>query len=110
MQIFFASSDIERMCKDKAVAIKSLGLECSKKMQRYLSMLQAAQRVSDLPRIGKLHDLTGDRIGQKAFWLDKKMRLVFASGNVPTPLKEDGGIDWTSVTIVSIEFIGNYHD
>ena len=26
------------------------------------------------------------------------------------PIKDDGGINWTQVTIVSIEFIGDYHD
>ena len=110
MQILFASSDIEEICKNETKAVRKLGSICCKKLKIYLSVLQAAQRVSDLPKIGRLHDLTGDRDGQKAFWLDKKMRLVFAPGNEPVPFKEDGGINWTAVTIVRIEYIGNYHD
>lgn len=110
MQILFANSDIAEICGDTAVAKRKIGQACTKKLQRYLSMLQAAERVSAMPRLGGLHDLVGDRAGQKAFKLDEKTRLVFASGHKPEPRKADGGIDWTSVTIVSIEFIGNYHD
>ena len=61
-------------------------------------------------RLNGLHDLKGDRIGQKAFSLDKSVRLVFAPGTNETPRKDDGGVDWRRVTIVSIEYIGNYHD
>lgn len=110
MQILFANSDIAEICEDSAMAKRKIGQACTKKLQRYLSMLQAAEKVSDMPPLGGLHDLVGDRAGQKAFWLDEKMRLVFASGHKPEPRKADGGIDWTAVTIVSIEFIGNYHD
>jgi len=35
---------------------------------------------------------------------------VFAPANDPSPTTTDGGIDWTLVTIVSIEYIGDYHD
>lgn len=110
MQIKFATSEIERLCSDETTAIKNLGSTCAKKLQRYISMLCAAETVADLPKIGHLHDLKGDRSSQKAFSLDRKMRLVFAPGNDPKPLKEDGSVDWVSVTIVRIEYIGNYHD
>ena len=65
--------------QNSAVAKRKIGQACTKKLQRYLSTLQAAEKVSDVPPIGGLHDLVGDRAGQKAFWLDEKMRLVFAS-------------------------------
>jgi proteic killer suppression protein len=37
-------------------------------------------------------------------------RLVFAPANDPVPRRTDASIDWFSVTIILIEWIGNYHD
>ena len=37
-------------------------------------------------------------------------RLVFQPDHEPTPIKRDGGIDWSQVTAVTIVFIGDYHD
>ena len=58
---------------------------------------------------GHWHELTGDRWGQLACSLDGANRLVFEPGNDPTPLKSDGGLDWTRVTAVEIIEIIDYH-
>ncbi len=110
MELSFASSDLEKVCSDPDEARKKYGQACSKKLQSCIKVLESAANVSELPRLYGLHDLKGDRIGQKAFSLDKSVRLVFAPGMDGTPRKSDGGIDWQCVTIVSIEYIGNYHD
>ena len=36
-------------------------------------------------------------------------RLVFRADHDPVPTREDGGIDWNSVTAVQIVEIGDYH-
>jgi proteic killer suppression protein len=35
---------------------------------------------------------------------------VFSPANCPSPTYADGSTDWTQVTIVCIEYIGDYHD
>jgi proteic killer suppression protein len=35
---------------------------------------------------------------------------VFAPANDPVPRRDDASIDWSAVTIVRIEYIGDYHD
>ena len=37
-------------------------------------------------------------------------RLTFVPAHNPCPATPDGGIDWAQVTIVTIEYIGDYHD
>jgi proteic killer suppression protein len=53
--------------------------------------------------------LTGDRAGQFALDLAAGWRLVFAPADEPIPRRADASIDWPTVTIVCIEFIGDYH-
>lgn len=69
----------------------------------------AASNVSEL-EAGEPHRLKGDRAGQIALKLHGGNRLVFESANDPVPKTQDGAIDWASVTIVRIVFIGDYHD
>jgi hypothetical protein len=47
-----------------------------------------------------------NRLSLSANW----ERLVFSPANCPSPTYADGSTDWTQVTIVCIEYIGDYHD
>lgn len=81
----------------------------AKKLAARLSEIEAALCVTDLV-IGNPHPLKGDRHGQFALSLAGGWRLVFAPANDPIPLREDESILWSQVTIVCIEFIGDYHE
>lgn len=109
MKINFKDKSVRELCEKQAVAVKKLGPLCAKKLRSRLDDLDAAAQVSDLIA-GNPHPLKGDRLGQFALDLAGGFRLVFKSTNDPIPRREDGGIDWTQVTIVCIEFIGDYHD
>lgn len=109
MQIEISDKKIRELCEKKAVAVKKLGPECARKLRSRLSDLEAASTVTDLTA-GRPHRLTGDRIGQYALDLAGGWRLVFLPGNDPCPRHNDGAINWSQVTIVKIEYIGDYHD
>lgn len=96
------------MCLEKAAAEKKLGDVCARKLRARLSDLEAANRVSDLVA-GNPHALKGDRAGQFALDLAGGLRLVFAPSHDPCPTYPGGGIDWSQVTNICIEFIGDYH-
>lgn len=100
---------MRELCEKKAAAAKKLGDIGARKLQSRLADLMAASRVSDLVA-GNPHPLKGDRLGQFALDLAGGWRLVFAPGNNPVPRRDDASIDWSAVTIVCIEFIGDYHD
>lgn len=109
MEIHFKDKKLRELCEKQAVATKKLGDVCARKLRTRLADLSAASRVTELVA-GNPHPLTGDRLGQFALDLAGGWRLVFAPANDPVPRKDDTSIDWSAVTIVCIEFIGDYHD
>lgn len=109
MEILYKDKKIRELCEKQAAAEKKLGAACARKLKLRLLALQAAARVSELVA-GNPHPLKGDRHGQFALDLAGGWRLVFAPANEPCPTRPDGGVDWSEVTIVSIEYIGDYHD
>lgn len=109
MEIGFKDKKLRELCEKQAVARKKLGDACARKLHVRLADLEAAEAVTDLVA-GNPHPLKHDRAGQFALDLAGGYRLVFAPGNDPTPRKPDASIDWSQVTIICIEFIGDYHD
>jgi proteic killer suppression protein len=109
LEIKFKDKKLRELCEKKAVAVKKLGAVSARKLQTRLADMAAVSRVTDLIT-GNPHPLKGDRHGQFALDLSGGWRLAFAPANNPVPRREDASVDWSAVTIVCIEFIGDYHD
>lgn len=109
MEIRFKDKLLRELCEKKAVAVKKLGDVCARKLRTRLDDIAAASRVTELVA-GKPHPLKGDRHGQFSLELAGGWRLVFVPANEPIPRRDDASIDWSAVTIVCIEYIGDYHD
>lgn len=109
MEIRFKDNKLRELCEKPAVANKKLGPDCARKLKLRLLALEAAGQVTDLVA-GNPHPLKGNRAGQFAVDLAGGWRLVFVPAHDPCPTRPDGGIDWSRVTIVCIEYIGDYHD
>ncbi len=109
MEILFATTKLQELCEQQKKRQKELGAACARKLQNRLHDLMAAMSVNELPA-GHPHPLKGDRAGQFAVSLEGGKRLVFEPANDPIPKTQDDAIDWASVTIVRIVFIGDYHD
>ncbi|MFZ2307778.1 MAG: killer suppression protein HigA [Rhodoferax sp.] len=109
LEIRFKDKQLRELCEKRAVAVKKLGDISARKLQTRLADIAAATRVTDLIA-GNPHPLKGDRHGQFALDLAGGWRLVFAPANEPIPRRDDASIDWSAVTIVCIEYIGDYHD
>lgn len=108
MEIRFKNKKLRDTCEKQVNAKKLLGDIGARKLFARLSDLQAATRVTDLFS-GNPHPLKGDRLGQFALDLAGGWRLVFEPAHDPTPKKTDDSIDWSQVTIISIDYIGDYH-
>ena len=109
MDVRYKDKKIRELCEKQAVAEKKLGTASARKLKVRLLALEAAARVTDLVA-GDPHPLKGDRLGEFALDLSGGWRLVFSPAHDPCPVRPDGGIEWAQVTIVSIEYIGDYHD
>lgn len=108
MEIRYKDKKIRDLCQKQAAAEKKLGAASARKLKIRLLALEAAARVTDLVA-GNPHPLKGDRLGEFALDLAGGWRLVFAPANNPCPTRPDGSIEWSEVTIISIEYIGDYH-
>lgn len=108
LKINFKDKKVRELCEKKAVAQKKLGDTCARKLRTRLDDLDAATSVTDLVA-GNPHPLIGDRAGQFAVSLAGGWRLVFSPDNDPCPCHQDGSINWSEVTIVCVEYIGDYH-
>jgi len=109
LDIRYKDKKIRELCEKRSVAEKKLGTASASKLRIRLAALEAATRVSELAA-GNPHPLKGHRSGQFALDLAGGWRLVFAPAHEPCPELEGGGIDWSQVTIICIEYIGDYHD
>lgn len=110
MQINYYDPKLRKLCENNREAVRRLGANLAKKLQSRLSDIEAAPDVQGLPPVGNPHPLVRDRQGQFSIRLADGKRLVFIPNHNPVPKKDDGGINWTLVTSVTIVFIGDYHD
>ncbi len=109
MELRFKNKGVREICEKRAVAVRKLGDLCAKKLITRLADIEAADRVTDLTA-GNPHPMKGDRLGQFALDLAGGWRLVFGPANDPVPRHPDASIDWSQVTIISVEYIRDYHD
>jgi toxin HigB-1 len=109
LEIEYRDRRLKQLCEVQASAERQLGPLSAKKLRIRLAALEAADRVTDLVA-GNPHPLHGDRDGQFALDLAGGLRLVFSPAHDPCPCRRDGGIEWSQVTTVCIEFLGNYHE
>ena len=110
MEIFYANSRIQKVCTDGRIAQKELGKTCASILVERLLQIEDAGTLEELRFApGGWHELKGDRKGQLACSLQKRLRLIFTPANDPRPTKPDSGLDWSQVTaVVNLEII-DYH-
>lgn len=109
MEIRFKDKKLRQLCEERTTQEKKLGSASAKKLRTRLGDLEAAARLGDLIA-GNPHPLKGSRVGQFALDLAGGCRLVLSPANEPLPTSEHGSLQWAEVTIVCIEYIGDYHD
>lgn len=109
MEIRFKDDKLRTLCENERATCRKLGDVCARKLRSRLADLGAAHVVTDLVA-GRPHPLKVDRAGQFAVDLTGGVRLVFVPAHDPVPRMQDGSIDWSGVSIIQIEFIGDYHD
>ena len=110
MDISYANSKIRKICTDARIAQKVLGKANTEILQERLQQMRDAESLAELRHAaGDYHELIGDRKGEIACRLLKRVRLVFIPENDPLPTKPDGGLDWKKVTAVVNLEITDYH-
>lgn len=109
MDIEFKDAKLKDLCQNPKLAQKKFGKPVSTKLARRLNELVVAENLDELPPSGRLHLLKREFEGCYAIDLHKGYRLVIRPTNDPLPRRPDGGLDRLRITIVRIEYIGDYH-
>ena len=109
--ILFSSKKFEKECNTYRLLIKKHGKRRARRIHARLDDLRAAANLEMMRHLpGRCHELKGDRAGQLSLDLDHPYRLIFEPANNPVPRKEDGGLDWGSVTAILIIDVEDTHE
>ena len=104
MIIKYRSNKLKKQAEDLKELAKAYGTN-SKFIKIRLEDLKAAENLAVMGKIpgANCHQLTGDYAGYIAVKVSGNMRLIFEPNHDPPPKKEDGGLDWSLVTEITIE-------
>ncbi len=111
MDVYFRKSKMQKRSQTIADAKCEWGEIRGKLVRRRLDELAAATNLEMMRSLpgAKCHELTGNLKGKLAVNLDQPYRLLFEPANDPIPCKDDGGLDWTKVTAITVLEILDYH-
>jgi proteic killer suppression protein len=110
MEVHFATKKLCQVLSSDKERVKAHGANVGKKIQLRLVQLAAADNLEALRNAsGRCHELHGSRAGQLALDLTGNLRLVFEPTADPPPSKTDGGLEWASVTAVTVLEVTDYH-
>ncbi|MET9136721.1 type II toxin-antitoxin system RelE/ParE family toxin [Streptomyces parvulus] len=105
----YADRKLGKICESDKDMRREYGTDLAKKIAQRLAALRAAETLEDMrpPALGRCHEMRGDWDGCLSLHLTANWRLVFS----PREHEEDeqGGLNWSSVTAVTIEEIVDYH-
>lgn len=110
MKINFKSKKLEKQLTIPKEISKAFGV-MAKKVNQRMKELKSAETLETMRTIpaADCHELKNNRKGQLAVSISGNYRIIFIPDHDPVPVKDDGGMDWTSITIIEITEVKDYH-
>jgi proteic killer suppression protein len=111
VDVSFRTSKFRKHTQTIASAQREWGERRGKLLRRRLDEPAAAQNLEMMKKLpgARCHELTGNLKGKLAVDLDHPYRLLFEPAHVPIPCKDDGSLDWSKVTAITVLEILDYH-
>ena len=109
MKINFKTRKLEKQLTDPKTILKKFGTMARKVTQRMDDLRAETLEVIKSIPMTKCHELKNDRKGQLAISISKNYRIIFEPNHNPLPENDDGGLDWTTITIIKIIEVTDYH-
>jgi plasmid maintenance system killer protein len=113
MEISFSTKKLKKQMELTKEMVKVHGPLRAKKLRLILTALRAAPSLAAFaPPYSpphRCHELTGNLKGKLSLDLDHPYRLLFVPDHEPLPRREEGGLDWSKVTAVTITGVENTH-
>lgn len=111
VEITFRTRKLERELNSKRRLQQEYGERMARLIKMRLAVLENAANLAEAQArltMG-LHQLRENRAGQFAVYLVHPYRLIFRPNHNSIPLKDDGGINLTEVTAITIIEVVDYH-
>jgi plasmid maintenance system killer protein len=111
MKINYQPKKLQKTIADYRSILKHYGTMAQKVNQR-LKEMEASPTLEDIGKIpaARCHELKANWKGYLAVDVSGNHRIIFKPDHDPPPEKDDGGLDWSQVTAITIVAIGNvYH-
>ncbi len=111
MEISFKSRKDQKTFNEYRTLKKEYGDPMAKTIQKRMAVLKNAPTLFHVQadRTMRLHPLKGNRNGQFAVNLKHPFRLVFIPNHDTLPTTEDGAVDLSKITAITILEVIDYH-
>jgi len=111
MEIVFRVKKLQKQCNSDVSLLKAFGKDNCRKIKLRLAVLRAAETLEQIStnKPERCHQLSGNRNGQFAVDLSHPFRLLFEPNHDPLPKMNDGGLDKSKVTSITILTVEDYH-
>ncbi|MBF0381008.1 MAG: killer suppression protein [Magnetococcales bacterium] len=115
MDIDFKTTKLKKSFNEGSKLVKIYGVLRAKKISLRMMELRAADSLMDFwpPESGpaRCHEISkGHSFNKMSVDLDHPYRLTFKPNHDPTPLRDEGGLDWSQVTAITILGVENTHE
>ena len=111
VDIIFRSTKLEKELSERKRLVRGFGKRQADVIAQRLIQLRAALSLATLSTLPQLrcHELKANREGQISVDLVHPYRLIFEPAHNPLPMKDDGGLDWSGVTVIRILGVVDTH-
>ena len=110
MEISYKNNKLEKQLTDPKKMKKAFGV-MAKKVNQRMKELKSAENLETMRFLpaARCHELSGDMKGELAVDVSGNYRLIFEPDHNPTPVKDEGGLDWQQVTKIRMITVEDYH-
>jgi proteic killer suppression protein len=111
VEFTFSSTKLAKLCSSHDQMVRQFGLQMARRLEMRLQQLEAAASLADLRQLPQVraHELIGNRDEQISLDLVHPFRLILQVANDPVPRLVEGGLDWGSVTSVTVLEVTDTH-
>jgi proteic killer suppression protein len=110
LDVTFRTKKLHKQCTNAKHMATAFGHIQAKRLRQRLDDLRAAENLEMMRTLpGRCHELKAKRSGQLSMDLEHPYRLIFEPAHNPMPEREDGGLDWSSVTAIRILEVVDTH-
>jgi proteic killer suppression protein len=110
VEVYYKTSKLKKQLTKPRELSKTYG-QLARKINQRLNDLKSAETLSIMRLLpaASCHQLSGTSEGELAVNISPNYRMIFEPYHDPLPEKEDGGLDWETVTKIQINRIEDYH-